>query len=188
MFASRTITAEMRRNGLGISRCLCGLLEQFDICHRASYIQIKYSELTMSLIFSRQCEYALQAVLYLALKKEGERVSIKDLAKRLKIPYHFLGKIMQDLTRKGLLVSVKGPRGGFGLAKPASDITLFHIVNAIDGAAFTRACVMGFPECSKKHPCAIHARWGALRDGIHSMLVDKSIEELAKGMDKAGYR
>ena len=65
----------------------------------------------MSLIFSRQCEYALQAVVYLALKKEGERISIRDLTKRLDIPYHFLGKILQGLTRKGFLTSVKGPTG-----------------------------------------------------------------------------
>jgi Rrf2 family transcriptional regulator, iron-sulfur cluster assembly transcription factor len=141
----------------------------------------------MSLIFSRQCEYALQAVLFLALKKEGTRVPIKDLTRKLKIPYHFLGKIMQDLTRKGLLVSVKGPRGGFALAMPASKITLFHIVDAIDGASFTRSCVMGFPECSGKHPCAVHTEWDELRNGIYSMLVNKSIAELAQEMHKPGY-
>lgn len=142
----------------------------------------------MSLIFSRQCEYALQAVVYLALKEDGERVSIKDLAKTLSIPYHFLGKIMQDLTRKGLLVSEKGPLGGFALVKPASQITLFDIVNAIDGDDFLRTCVMGFPECSKKHPCAIHAQWESLRDGVYAMLIKKSIEEVAKEMNKPGYR
>jgi Rrf2 family transcriptional regulator, iron-sulfur cluster assembly transcription factor len=141
----------------------------------------------MSLIFSRQCEYALQAVLYLALEKEGTRVPIKDLTRKLKIPYHFLGKIMQDLTRKGLLVSEKGPRGGFALAKPASAITLFNIVDAIDGADFSRSCVMGFPECSGKHPCAVHDQWDGLRKGISTMLVSKSIEQLARGMHKPGY-
>ena len=141
----------------------------------------------MSLIFSRQCEYALQAVLFLALRKEGARVSIKELTRKLQIPYHFLGKIMQDLTRKGLLVSEKGPRGGFALAMPASEITLFHIVDAIDGADFTRTCVMGFPECSGEHPCAVHGQWDTLRNGVYAMLVNKSIEELAHSMHKPGY-
>jgi Rrf2 family protein len=142
----------------------------------------------VSLIFSRQCEYALQAVVYLALKKDGSRVPIKDLTHNLKIPYHFLGKIMQDLTRKGLLVSEKGPRGGFALAMPAAKITLFHIVDAVDGAEFTKTCVMGFPECSKKSPCSVHAQWASLRDGIYEMLVSKNIEELASAMQKPGYR
>lgn len=141
----------------------------------------------MSLIFSRQCEYALQAMVLLALSKEGTHVPIKELTRKLKIPYHFLGKIMQDLTRKGLLVSEKGPRGGFALANPASEITLFQIVDAIDGTSFTSTCVMGFSECSKKHPCAIHAQWESLRDGISAMLLTKSIAELALEMRKPGY-
>lgn len=56
----------------------------------------------MSIFFSKQCEYALQSVLYLALKPPGEMTSIRDLAANLGIPYHFVAKILQDLTYKGL--------------------------------------------------------------------------------------
>ena len=141
----------------------------------------------MSLIFSRQCEYALQAVVFLALQKEGERISIKDLTKQLDIPYNFLAKIFQDLSRKGLLESLKGPGGGFSLGMAARDITLFHIVEAIDGVDFTQKCVMGFSECSGTHPCAVHEKWAALRDGIYSMLVSKNVAQLAMEMKKPGY-
>ena len=142
----------------------------------------------MSLIFSRQCEYALQAVMFLAQKEEGERVSIKEIARTLGIPHYFLAKILQDLTRKGLLDSKKGPAGGFCLALPAKDITLFHIIEAIDGVEFTRRCVMGFPECSGTNPCAVHEQWGALRDGIYGMLVRQSIGQMAGEMRKPAYR
>jgi Rrf2 family transcriptional regulator, iron-sulfur cluster assembly transcription factor len=141
----------------------------------------------MSLIFSRQCEYALQAVLFLAMQKEGERTSIRDMARKLDIPYHFLAKILQDLSRKGLLSSVKGPGGGFSLGMSAGDITLFHIVEAIDGVDLTRNCVMGFPDCSGRHPCAMHDNWAVLRDGIYSMLVSKNVAQLAVDMKKPGY-
>jgi Rrf2 family transcriptional regulator, iron-sulfur cluster assembly transcription factor len=141
----------------------------------------------MSVIFSRQCEYALQAVLYLALKQEGEMTSIKELANKLEIPYHFLGKILQDLTRKGLLKSLKGPTGGFALGMHPKDITLFHIVEAIDGAGFTRSCVLGFPECSGENPCAVHEKWSSLRDGIYAMLVTRNIAQLARDMKRAEY-
>jgi Rrf2 family protein len=141
----------------------------------------------MSSLFSRQCEYALQAVLYLALQPAGEMTSIKKLAKLLGIPYHFLGKIMQDLTRKGLLTSLKGPTGGFALGMPAGDITLFHVVDAIDGAGFTRSCVLGFSICSGKNPCAVHEKWGELRDGIYSMLVNRNIAQMATAMQKPEY-
>jgi Rrf2 family transcriptional regulator, iron-sulfur cluster assembly transcription factor len=142
----------------------------------------------MSLIFSRQCEYALQAVIYLATRPAGELTSIKDLSARLDLPYHFLAKILQDLTRKGLLVSLKGPQGGFGLGMPANEITLFHIVDAIDGTGFTKACVLGFPECSPEKPCSVHEKWGALREGIYGMLVNKTIDQLALDMRKPEYR
>ena len=142
----------------------------------------------MSLIFSRQCEYALQAVLYLALQPEEEMTSIKNLVKRLDIPYHFLGKILQDLTRKGLLRSMKGPTGGFALAMPARDITLFHIVEAVDGIDFTKSCVLGFPECSGRNPCAVHDAWSALREGVYTMLVRENIGKLARDMKRSKYR
>ena len=141
----------------------------------------------MSLIFSRQCEYALQAVLYIALKPEGEMSSIKEMTKKLDIPYHFLGKILQNLSRKGLLRSLKGPTGGFALGMPAKNITLFHIVEAIDGVNFTSHCVMGFPECSGKNPCAVHEQWAGLRDGMYRMLVSKDIAGMAKNMKKPMY-
>jgi Rrf2 family protein len=142
----------------------------------------------MSLIFSRQCEYALQAVVYLALKPQGGMTSIKELTGRLDIPYHFLAKILQNLTRKGLLISLKGPTGGFSLGMNAKDITLFHIVEAVDGVDFTQKCVMGFPECSGKSPCAVHDNWAGLRDGIYSMLVSKNVAQMAAEMKKPEYR
>jgi Rrf2 family protein len=142
----------------------------------------------MSILFSRQCEYALQAVIYLALKPEGERTSIKELTRKINIPYHFLAKILQDLTYKGLLISQKGPTGGFALAKPAKDITLFQIVEAIDGTDITSKCVLGFPECSGKNPCAVHEKWTGLRDEIHVMLVGKNITQMAREMKKPEYK
>jgi len=142
----------------------------------------------MSILFSRQCEYAIQGVLYLALKPEGEMTSIKELAKRLDIPYHFLAKILQRLVGDGLLTSSKGPTGGFALGKQPKDITLFDIVEAIDGDAFTKNCVLGFPECSGKKPCAVHSTWGTMRDEIYRMLVSKNIAEMAREMKKPEYR
>jgi Rrf2 family protein len=142
----------------------------------------------MSILFSRQCEYAIQGVLYLALKPQGEMTSIKELTKRLDIPYHFLGKILQRLANEGLLTSMKGPSGGFALGRPAKNITLFDVVDAIDGSDFTAKCVLGFAECSGKNPCSAHSTWGGVRDQIYQMLVGKNIADMAKDMKKPEYR
>ncbi len=142
----------------------------------------------MSVLFSRQCEYALQAVLYLALRPEGVRTSIHDLAKRIQIPHHFLAKTLQQLAYKGLLISQKGPTGGFALARPAKAITLFNIVEAIDGVEFTTKCVLGFPECSGKNPCSVHDSWGKMRDELKGVFTNKNIAQLAREMKKPEYR
>ncbi len=141
----------------------------------------------MSVFFSRQCEYALQAVMYIALKQDGEMTSIRELAKTLEIPYHFLAKILQDLTHKGLLTSLKGSAGGYMLAMPKESITPFHIVDAIDGSAFLTNCLMGFPNCSPEHACAVHNDWHKMREELHSMLKSTSIYEMAAGMKKPQY-
>lgn len=142
----------------------------------------------MSIIFSRRCEYALQAVLYLALKPSEERTSIKELTRHINMPSPFLAKILQDLTHKGLLLSFKGPRGGFKLAKPAREITVFQIVEAIDGLALTHGCVLGFDECSTDNPCSMHNDWKTIRERIQSMLGKQDIIQMAKQMHKPEYK
>lgn len=142
----------------------------------------------MSLVFSRQCEYALQAVLYLALKSNGEMTSIRELTRKLDIPYHFVAKILQTLTQKRLLTSLKGPKGGFALAEPATQTTLLQIVRAIDGDGFMKECVLGFPECSGTNPCAVHGEWKGIRDRIQAMLIERSVTQMAKEMKKPEYR
>ena len=142
----------------------------------------------MSIIFSRECEYALQAVMYLAVKQPGDIVSIKDLTEKLDIPFHFLAKILQDLTHKGLLVSHKGPAGGFGLARPAQRITLLQIIEAIDGDKFMHDCVLGYAQCSQDNQCALHEQWAQSRESIVAMLSGKNIAEMGERTKKPQYQ
>ncbi len=142
----------------------------------------------MSIIFSRQCEYALQAVLFLALKPEGEKTSIKELTKHLDLPYHFAAKILQALSRKGLLVSYKGSLGGFSLRKSADKITLYQIIEAVDGLTFMNGCVLGFSECGNDHPCSLHEQWGKMREELKVLLTTKSISQFASEMKKPQYK
>ena len=99
----------------------------------------------MGIIFSRQCEYALQAILHLASQPRDSMTSIRELAAKLDIPYHFLAKILQSLATKGILNSQRGPAGGFALSKPPEEINLISVVEAIDGLAISNQCVLGFP-------------------------------------------
>jgi len=132
----------------------------------------------MTVIFSKKCEYGMQAVLYLAAREKGTLVSADEISKVLKIPREFVSKILQSLRESGLIASSKGKSGGFSLAKDASRIKLIDVVAAIDGLDMFDSCVLGFPECSPTHPCPVHNTWGTLRNQTYDMLMSETIDKL----------
>ena len=130
----------------------------------------------MTVIFSKKCEYGLQAVLYLAAHTKGEVIPSEEIAKKLGIPKEFVSKILQSLTESGIVDSKKGKAGGFFLAKDTSKIRLIDIVAAIDGLGMFNNCVLGFPDCSPDNPCPLHSKWGELRTNTYNMLTDETID------------
>lgn len=132
------------------------------------------------MLLSRACEYGVKAVLFLAQHDDVPYVSIKEIAEKNQISFHFLGKIVQTLTQAGLLISYKGPRGGVRLAKTADEITVLQVVEAIDGLDILQKCVLGLPSCGSDAPCALHSQWGEIREDIRKMLAGKSIAQLVE--------
>lgn len=134
----------------------------------------------MTVIFSKKCEYGLQAVLYLSTLEEGKSASAIEISNRLNIPKEFVSKILQSLTSKKIVSSKKGNSGGFLLGKPSSKIKLIEIVEAIDGLSLFNNCVLGFPNCSPDNPCPVHNKWGKLRNEAYKMLTTETLEQFKK--------
>lgn len=132
----------------------------------------------MSVIFSRSCEYGLQAVMYIAMQDRNRKVMIREIAEKVNIPMFFLGKILQKLSKSGLLKSQKGPNGGFTLGNDPNKITALQIVEVIDGLKFSTSCVTGFPKCSNETPCPFHNEWKNIRASLIQMLEGQTIEKL----------
>ena len=132
----------------------------------------------MTVIFSKKCEYGLQAILYLSAKEPGQIISSDEIAQSLSIPKEFVSKILQSLTESGIVLSKKGKAGGFALAKEPGKIRLIDIVAAIDGLGIFNSCVLGFPKCSPDHPCPLHEKWGKLRTDAYNMLIEETLDEL----------
>lgn len=132
----------------------------------------------MTVIFSKKCELALQAVLYLSAITPGKMKNAKEISDELHVPKEFVSKVLQTLTLNGIVASRKGKSGGFFLGKPASQIKLIEIVLAIDGMQIFHSCVLGFPGCSPDNPCPVHEKWGLLRDNTYKMLNESNLEEL----------
>ena len=130
----------------------------------------------MTVIFSKKCEYGLQAVLYLAAHQNSKVIPADDIARKLSIPKEFVSKILQSLTDSGIVISKKGKSGGFALAQDPKKIKLIDIVAAIDGLEMFNNCVLGFPNCNPKNPCPLHDRWGELRTMAYNMLTDETLD------------
>lgn len=133
------------------------------------------------MLFSKAVEYAIQALIYLAVKNSSEPVMIGEIAKSYEIPQQFLAKIVQTLVKHRLLVAVRGRRGGVKLAKPANEIYLPHIVQAIEGPPpEEEPCIFGLDVCSDEQPCPLHHRWEVIREEIREMLNREDLSQLAK--------
>jgi Rrf2 family transcriptional regulator, iron-sulfur cluster assembly transcription factor len=131
------------------------------------------------MIHSSACEYAIRAMTYVAGFEPGQRLLARDVSAHERIPGPFLGKIFQTLVRAGLLKSSKGPGGGFSLAKPPRDISLFDIYTAIDGSTYLDACAVGLARCSDEVPCPLHDRWKPIRERIRQYLQHTSLADMA---------
>lgn len=103
----------------------------------------------------------------------------REMAEVLRIPIHYLAKILEDLSRGGLLVSYKGIGGGFALGKPAKRISLLDVVEVLDGSEFMDNCALGFPGCSEAHPCPAHPSWKRIKKDIVNSILTKSLAELS---------
>lgn len=138
-------------------------------------------------MFTRACEYALRAVLYISIKSvNGSRLGIPEIAKEIDAPQPFTAKILQTLTREGIISSIKGPNGGFFIDPKSKPVTLNSIVRAIDGTDDAlHTCTLGLKECSDKYPCPIHGEVKAykthLRKVMRETTVQSLVESLAKG-------
>ena len=117
---------------------------------------------------------------------DGKKVGLKEIAEKVNSPAHFLGKILQNLSKEGLIQSSKGPQGGFyidpvGLTRPLADV-----VAAIEGTQFLTGCGMGLSYCSASNPCPLHKDFKDIRDRLNSMLhritIGQFNEKLAEGV------
>ncbi len=143
-------------------------------------------------MFSRTCQYAFRAVLYISLNQNDRPlIGLKEIARSQDIPSHFLSKILQILVRAKILTSMKGPNGGFALNRPPDKLTLMEIVKVIDGLDIFDRCGIGLKICSDAAPCPIHRDFKSVKAKIRSLLADKTLanlcQDVADGKSIVGY-
>ncbi len=131
-------------------------------------------------MLSRRCEYALRALLYLALRASPTPLPAREVSTALGLPHAFLVKTMQILAGAGIVRAQPGTGGGLALARPAGAITLAEVVRAIDGPSLFEACILRLPGCGHLAPCPLHEAWVPLRDSVARMLEQATLGSLAE--------
>lgn len=136
-------------------------------------------------MFSKACEYAIKASIYIGQQSVlNRKVSLKEVSTEIDSPLAYTSKILQQLTKKKMINSDKGPTGGFSMDSLAlSSLRLSDIVLAIDGDLIYKGCGLGLKKCNELKPCPVHFEFKAIREELKKMLENTTIKELAEGIE-----
>jgi len=128
----------------------------------------------------RRVDYGLRAVIYLSNRDPEKCCPIVEIAKQQRVPRKFLEKIVQDLLRSGLIKSKRGSSGGYTLARPAEAISLFDVIQAIEGPLAVNACLDEHLGCDLLTRCTMHGVWSDVQRKITEMLTQTTIADLTR--------
>ena len=130
----------------------------------------------------------MRAVFYVAQRsQEGHKVGIKEIAIHINSPEPFLAKILQRLSREGLIQSSKGPNGGFCFDSESLGRPLADIVVAVEGNDLFTGCGLGLTYCSETNPCPLHEDFKKIRNQLTQMLRTTTIGKFNMGLIKGQY-
>lgn len=128
---------------------------------------------------TRAADYAVRVMVHLAGLPSGQRSTRDELAASSEVPEHFLSKILQTLSRGGLITSHRGSAGGFALAKSPEDVTLLDVVEVVDGPIQLNVCVATGVGCCRMTRCAVHHVWMDAQNALTSVLRGATLARLA---------
>ena len=133
------------------------------------------------MFLSKSFGYALRGILYVAVMQDEKRkVQIDEIATKLSVPKHFLGKIMQQVVKAGLLKSTKGPYGGFCLVDETLATPVIKIVEITDGMEQFSMCALKLKNCNGLNPCPLHYEMEELKRNFLNVFTKNTIGDLLK--------
>jgi Rrf2 family transcriptional regulator, iron-sulfur cluster assembly transcription factor len=152
------------------------------------YFFLKKTFLVRFMQITRSEEYGLRGLVFLA-KQPPEKVTlVSEVSREQNIPETFLAKIFQRLSKAGLLRSVRGANGGFTLRKPAHEITMREIIEALEGPIALNRCLLRKGECEEEKICPLHTVWEEVQQRFLEILDNTTMEDLANRMTRDGKK
>ncbi len=133
---------------------------------------------------STRTRYGLRAILELAIQHDKEPLKIKTIARRQEISRKYLEQLISMLKSSGIVKSVRGPKGGYFLAKNPAAITLYDLFKALEGPGATVECLENQDYCSRYQNCVARQAWVKLQEAIAEVLKSITMQDL---VDKMRY-
>jgi Rrf2 family protein len=135
------------------------------------------------MVLSQTAEYAIRAMSAIATLPEGTKIRATELARGTGIPAPYLSKVLRRLVLAGLLLSQKGQRGGFSLARAAAAIRFIEILEAVDAFPSDGRCAFGWGNCDQQRPCPLHGPWSRVSTQISEWAKSTTLEEVARAAE-----
>jgi Rrf2 family protein len=128
---------------------------------------------------TRAADYAVRVMIHLAGLPPGARVSRSELSAAAECPEQFLCKVLQNLTRAGLVISHRGNTGGFELEELHRSASVLEVVEAVEGPIRLNLCLTSDHACTRQGWCPAHGVWAAAQTALFQVLGDANISTLA---------
>ncbi len=129
------------------------------------------------MFITRQADYAIRVVIYLA-NRYGKLVTANVIAEETKVPKSFLPRIISTLASRRIVVTEKGKRGGVKLARSPREISIYDVVDAIDGIPAMNVCIERDDVCPYTSFCKMHKIWLELQNYIEERLKKTTIADV----------
>ena len=129
---------------------------------------------------SRESEYGIQGLIHLAQQPAGTVMLLAAIAEAQELPQSFLAKIFQKFTQYGLVRSFRGATRGYTLGRPAGDITLKEVLEAIEGPGLFERCIFWSHRCAEDNPCILHEGWKQIKPKLTAMMEVTTLQDLVR--------
>ncbi len=129
-------------------------------------------------MISQTGQYALRAMLHLAHQSQNRYILAREIAEVIEVPQHYLGKILQALSRAHVLESQRGVHGGFRLARRPADITLLEVLEPVQDVYARGRCLLGRTNCYPEIACGLHDEWTKIVTAYFAFLETTTVEHL----------
>jgi len=140
----------------------------------------------IEVLLRRSAQVALRACALLASDAKSAPRPARELAVEMGLGGSYVSKVLHDLILANLVEGVRGPKGGVKLARPAGDVRLWDVLEAVQTMGELDRCLLGQKACDEGRPCPLHEDWNPIRTQIQDLFESKNLTALVEGSGARG--